>query len=185
MLSWICTYGLGRVALMNLNIEDTSTLLSAGINSKRGMLKINKGKGAKDREVLISEKMIKLLGEHYRYEKPKVYLFEEQMLGEKYNERSLQQALKKPRIKKPINLHWLQHSHATHLLESGTDLRYIQVFLVANPAKQQKSIHTSIRKVFKKSRVHLMIYKKINRHEKLSLWRLSNQNSQIIAIKWL
>ncbi|MDP2042813.1 MAG: hypothetical protein Q8S14_17930 [Algoriphagus sp.] len=103
--------GLRPVALLNLKIEDTSTSLSADIESKRVMLGINKGKGAKDWEILISEKMIKLLQEHYRYEKPKVSLFEEQMLEEKYNERSLQQALKKPRIKKPINLHWLQHSH--------------------------------------------------------------------------
>lgn len=127
--------GLRTVALLNLKIEDTSTSLSADIESKRVMLGINKGKGAKDREVLISEKMIKLLGEHYRYEKPKLYLFEEQMLGEKYNERSLQQALKKPRIKKPINLHWLQHSHATQLLEGGTDLRYIQEFLGRKSSK--------------------------------------------------
>jgi integrase/recombinase XerD len=127
--------GLRPVALLNLKIEDTSTSLSADIDSKRVMLGINKGKGPKDREVLISEKMIKLLREHYRYEKPKVYLFEEQMLGEKFNERSLQQALKKPRIKKPITLHWQQLSYATHLLERRTDRPNIQEFLGRKSSK--------------------------------------------------
>jgi integrase/recombinase XerD len=60
-------------------------------------------------------------------------LFEGQESGEAYTARSLQQVLKqavaKARIKKPVTLHWLRHSFATHLLENGTDLRYIQEIL--------------------------------------------------------
>lgn len=61
------------------------------------------------------------------------YLFEGQTIGEPYSAKSLQSVLKqtveKTGIKKPVALHWLRHSYATHLLESGTDLRYIQELL--------------------------------------------------------
>jgi integrase/recombinase XerD len=131
MLSLIYAWGLRRGELLNLKIED--------IDSKRGMLRINNGKGAKDRVVPISEKMLELLREYYRYEKPKEYLFEGERLGEKYSEGSLQQVLKtalgKAKIKKPVTLHWLRHSYAKHLSESGTDLRFIQELPGHNSSK--------------------------------------------------
>jgi site-specific recombinase XerD len=131
MLSLIYACGLRRGELLNLKLID--------IDSQRGMIRINQGKGGKDRLVPISEKVLELLREYYQYEKPKVYLFEGQHMGEKYNERSLQQVLKqaleKAKIKKPVTLHWLRHSYATHLLESGTDLRYIQELLGHNSSK--------------------------------------------------
>jgi site-specific recombinase XerD len=131
MLSLIYACGLRRGELLNLKLID--------IDSHRGMVRINQGKGAKDRMVPISEKVLELLREYYRYEKPGVYLFEGQHRGEKYNERSLQQVLKqaleKTKIKKPVTLHWLRHSYATHLLENGTDLRYIQELLGHNSSK--------------------------------------------------
>lgn len=139
MLSLIYACGLRRSELLNLKPHDTSTSLSAGIDSNRGMLRVNQGKGKKDRMVPISEKILELLREYYRYEKPSVYLFEGQMRGEKYSEGSLQKVLKsalvKAKIKMPVTLHWLRHSYATHLLESGTDLRYIQELLGHNSSK--------------------------------------------------
>nr|HAD50150.1 integrase [Algoriphagus sp.] len=131
MLSLIYACGLRRSELLNLKPQD--------IDSKRGMLRINQGKGKKDRLVPISEKILELLRECYKNEKPKVYLFEGQVAGEKYSEGSLQKVLKsaldKSGIKRPVTLHWLRHSYATHLLESGTDLRYIQELLGHNSSK--------------------------------------------------
>lgn len=125
MLSLIYACGLRRSELLNLKLEDIDPL--------RGMLRVNQGKGKKDRLVPVGEKILALLDEYKKYEKPNLYLFEGQFRGEKYNERSLQQVLKqaldKSGIKKPVTLHWLRHSYATHLLESGTDLRFIQELL--------------------------------------------------------
>lgn len=108
------------------------------VDSKRKLLIIKQSKGKKDRIVPLSEKILELLREYYKLFKPKVYLFEGQF-GGKYSEKSLEsvlkQALEKVKIKKPVTLHWLRHSYATHLLESGTDLRFIQEILGHNSSK--------------------------------------------------
>ncbi|WP_317245745.1 tyrosine-type recombinase/integrase [Flavobacterium amniphilum] len=109
------------------------------IDSKRNIVFLKKAKGKKDRIVPLSAKILEMLREYYRLYKPKVYLFEGQTEGKPYDDRSLQQvlkqALKKANISKPVTLHWLRHSYATHLLESGTDLRYIQELLGHNSSK--------------------------------------------------
>jgi integrase/recombinase XerD len=131
MLSLIYSCGLRRSELINLKPAD--------IDSKRGIIHIRQSKGKKDRIVPLSQKILEMLREYYRGYKPGLWLFEGQNSGEQYSEYSLQsvlkQALKKTGNKKPVTLHWLRHSYATHLLESGTDLRYIQELLGHNSSK--------------------------------------------------
>lgn len=125
MLSLIYSCGLRCGELLALKPEN--------IDSKRGVIIIKQAKGRKDRIAPLSQKMIDMLREYYTASKPKNYLFEGQKEGETYDERSLQkvlkQAIEKVKIAKPVTLHWLRHSYATHLLENGTDLRYIQEIL--------------------------------------------------------
>lgn len=125
MLALIYSCGLRRSELLNLKPTD--------IDSKRKLVIIRQSKGKKDRVVPLSEKILPILRQYYKLYKPATWLFEGQKRGEKYSAKSLEnvfkQALAKARIKRPATLHWLRHSYATHLLESGTDLRYIQDLL--------------------------------------------------------
>jgi integrase/recombinase XerD len=131
MLSLIYSCGLRAGELINLKPND--------IDSNRNIVLVRNAKGKKDRITPLSPKILDLLREYFKTYKPTSYLFEGQNPSEKYSDRSLQlvlkQCLNKTRITKPVTLHWLRHSYATHLLESGTDLRYIQELLGHNSSK--------------------------------------------------
>jgi integrase/recombinase XerD len=131
MLSLIYSCGLRCGELLRLKFEH--------IDSKRKVLIIKQSKGRKDRIAPLSEKIIELLRQYYLAFKPRGYLFEGNKPGMPYDVRSLQQvlkqAIKKAGINKPVSLHWLRHSYATHLLENGTDLRYIQEILGHSSSK--------------------------------------------------
>ena len=109
------------------------------IDSKRNIVVIRQSKGKKDRIVPLSPKILDMLREYFKAYKPQKWLFEGQFKGNRYSEKSLEnvlkQAVKKVKITKPVTLHWLRHSFATHLLESGTDLRYIQELLGHNSSR--------------------------------------------------
>jgi len=124
ILTTIYSAGLRRSELINLKVED--------IDSKRGLIKIRGGKGKKDRHTLLSDKLISMLREYYRIYKPREWLFEGQN-GKKYSPTSvakvLKKVVKKSGIQKHVTPHTLRHSFATHLLEQGTNLRYIQEIL--------------------------------------------------------
>jgi integrase/recombinase XerD len=131
MLSLIYSCGLRCGELLRLKLND--------IDSKRGVVIIKQSKGRKDRIAPLSSKIVDLLREYYQAYKPNIYLFEGQTKDQMYDERSLQnvlkQSLEKCGINKPVSLHWLRHSFATHLLENGTDLRYIQEILGHSSSK--------------------------------------------------
>jgi integrase/recombinase XerD len=139
MLSLIYACGLRRSELLNLKLTD--------VDSKRGLLIIRNAKGKKDRVAPLSDKIVSLLREYYVTFKPVNWLFEGQTKGEKYSEKSLEsvlkQSLQKAGIKKPVSLHWLRHSYATHLLEAGTDLRYIQE-LLGHKSSKTTEIYTHV-----------------------------------------
>ncbi|WP_298220959.1 site-specific tyrosine recombinase/integron integrase [Flavobacterium sp.] len=139
MLCLIYSCGLRRGELLNLKPAD--------IDSKRNLIFIHQAKGKKDRIAPLSPRILNMLREYYMGYKPKVWLFEGQNKGERYSEKSLQSVLKlaleKAGIDKPVSLHWLRHSYATHLLESGTDLRYIQE-LLGHSSSKTTEIYTHV-----------------------------------------
>lgn len=139
MLSLIYACGLRRGELLKL--------VPKSVHSDRNLLLIHQSKGKKDRVVPISNRVIDMLREYYKVYRPTTYLFEGQNKGETYSERSLQlvlsAAVKKAKINKPVTLHWLRHSYATHLLESGTDLRYIQE-LLGHSSSKTTEIYTHV-----------------------------------------
>jgi integrase/recombinase XerD len=112
MLSLIYSCGLRRGELLNLKPLD--------IDSHRNLIIVRQGKGKKDRVVPFSEKVLRMLREYYLAYKPKNWLFEGQIAGQPYDERSLSEVLKQATRKagftKPVTLHWLRYSYATHLL---------------------------------------------------------------------
>jgi len=102
------------------------------IDSDRMLIHIKSAKGKKDRYTLLSKRALVIMREYYRVYTPKIYLFEGPN-GEKYSARAVQNVVKiaatRAGITKPVTPHSLRHSFATHLLENGTDLRYIQDLL--------------------------------------------------------
>ncbi|NVN18098.1 tyrosine-type recombinase/integrase [Muricauda sp. HICW] len=124
LLALIYSGGLRIGEALNLKVSD--------IDSQRMLIHIKGGKGKKDRYTLLSQSFLTLLQEYYKHFKPKVYLFEGQN-SKKYSTSSAQRVLRnavvKAGIQKEVTLHTLRHSFATHLLENGTDIRYIQELL--------------------------------------------------------
>lgn len=131
MLSLIYSCGLRRSELVNLK--------PSHIDSRRNIVIIKQSKGKKDRITPLSPKILELLREYYKIYRPTIFLFEGQKAGTPYSVQSLQhvlkQAVSKTKIQKKVTLHWLRHSYATHLLEGGTDLRYIQELLGHNSSR--------------------------------------------------
>lgn len=135
-----CIYsaGLRRNELLELKVAD--------IDSTRNCIMIRAAKGNKDRITLLSTKCLTMLRAYYRQYRPKHYLFEGAS-GGKYSATSLRKifyrALATSGIQKKASLHTLRHSFATHLLERGTDLRYIQSLLGHSSCKTTE-IYTHI-----------------------------------------
>jgi site-specific recombinase XerD len=115
-----------------LRLNEVLSLKLPDIDSKRMMIHVKSGKGKKDRYVMLSEMFLAVARKYYEQFKPKEFLFEGQY-GGRYSERSVQEIIKnaviKAGIKKHVTFHTLRHCFATHLLESGTDIRRVQELL--------------------------------------------------------
>ena len=143
ILSVTYACGLRRGEVLKLKLSD--------LDSQRKLIYIRQAKGKKDRCVPFGDKLRELLVEYYRLYKPKFYLFEGQyggMYGARSMEAILQTAVKKCRLPHHVSLHTLRHSFATHHLESGTDIRYIQEILGhSNPKTTMIYTHVSMKKI--------------------------------------
>ncbi len=138
-LETIYACGLRRSELLNLKLQH--------IDSKRAMLTVFNSKGSKDRLIPISPRLLEKMKTYYFAYRPKVFFIEGQVEGKGISAGSLQKifvgALKKSNISKPFTLHCLRHSFATHLLENGTDLRYIQE-LLGHKSSKTTEIYTHV-----------------------------------------
>lgn len=138
IITLLYSAGLRRSELTNLKVKD--------IDSERMVVNIQDAKGRKDRLTLLSKNVLYLLRQYFREYKPKTYLFEG-MKGGKYSPTSIAKILNKSALKagirKNITPHMLRNSFAKHLLEQGTDLRYIQELLGHNSNKRTE-IYTHV-----------------------------------------
>ena len=116
-----------------LRVGEAVRLKVSDIDSKRMQIRVTAGKGAKDRYTLLLETALTILRDYVRAEKPKGWLFPgadpTKHLSERSAERIFQRSKTKASITKPATFHTLRHSFATHLLEDGVDIRYIQELL--------------------------------------------------------
>ncbi len=119
-----------------LRASEVMALKPEHIDSERMLIKVEDGKGNKDRFTLLSEKLLPQLRSYYRKYRPKTYLFPSSFRKKKNMQLSYEavrliyeKARNKAGVKKGEGIHTLRHSFATHLLEAGFDIRKIQVLL--------------------------------------------------------
>ena len=116
-----------------LRISEAVALKPPAIDSKRMVLRVEQGKGKKDRYTLLSPKLLEILRAWWRVEKPKDWLFPGDFPGRHITrfavEKECQESHCICKISKPITPHSLRHAFAVHLLEQGTDIRTIQLLL--------------------------------------------------------
>jgi integrase/recombinase XerD len=140
ILMVIYSSGLRLGEVVNLQLSD--------IQSDIKRIYIRTAKGKKDRYTLLSEKTLQILRQYVQVYRPSHWLFEGQNGGQ-YSERSVQEVFTRAKVKSGVNpngtCHWMRHSFATHLLEKGIDLRYIQE-LLGHQSSKTTEIYTHITK---------------------------------------
>jgi len=116
-----------------LRVSEVATLKVSDIDSKRMLLRVEQGKGRKDRYAMLSPQLLELLRDWYRAARPQGWLFPGQNPVNPMTTRQLTRAChaaaETAEIKKRVTPHTLRHSFATHLLEQNIDIRVIQVLL--------------------------------------------------------
>lgn len=135
-----------------LRITEATRLKVTDIDSQRMMIRVEQGKNQKDRYVMLSPKLLEILRAYWTAARPTGWLFPGDMPGQPITRGAVEDACKKALlvsgIKKPITPHSLRHAFATHLLESGTDVRKIQLLMghrsLATTARYLKVATTSV-----------------------------------------
>jgi integrase/recombinase XerD len=116
-----------------LRVSESVALTPPAIDSKRMVVRVEQGKGMKDRYVMLSPKLLQILREWWRVERPQRWLFPGDKPEQHITTDAVKQACQKARylchIPKPITPHSMRHAFAVHLLEQGTDVRTIQLLL--------------------------------------------------------
>lgn len=127
-----------RAALMicygaGLRVSESVAVKVSDIDSQRMLLRVEQGKGHKDRYTMLSPRLLEVLRVYWRAARPQDYLFPSWRTGRHLSATSLQQACRdawqRSGLRKRVTVHTLRHSFATHLLENGTDVRIIQALL--------------------------------------------------------
>ena len=130
-----------------LRLGETARLELAHLDRDRMLIFVKGAKGRKDRYTLLSEKALELIDRYIRRYEPKKWLFEGARQGRYLSRRTIEKVFEQARdragIKKDVSVHDLRHSFATHLLESGTDLRYIQE-LLGHASSKTTEIYTHV-----------------------------------------
>src|SRR5450759_429259 len=116
-----------------LRASEVTSLKPTDIDSKRMVIRVEQGKGRKDRYVMLSSQLLELLRDWWRVGQPEGWLFPGrdpvQPLTTRQLNRACHAAAQMAELEKPVSLHTLRHSFATHLLEQNIDIRVIQVLL--------------------------------------------------------
>jgi integrase/recombinase XerD len=116
-----------------LRVSEVARLRVADIDSDRMVIRVEQGKGGKDRYVMLSAQLLQILRAYWRIARPGRWLFPGREAGRPVSVTTLQEACRgaarEAGLSKPVTVHTLRHSFATHLLEAGTDIRIIQVVL--------------------------------------------------------
>lgn len=138
IMSTLYSTGLRVGELLQLRVTD--------VQGKRGLIRVNRGKGRKDRQVPLSSSLRKILREYYAHYRPKEFLFEGAQ-GGSYTASSINQILRKNSAKaglaQRVTAHMLRHSFATHMLEKGVSLRHIQEIL-GHKSSRTTEIYTHV-----------------------------------------
>jgi len=135
-----------------LRISEVTRLQITDIDSQRMMIRVDQGKGRKDRYVMLSPQLLEILRAYWKLTHPKVWLFPGDIPGRPITKAAVEQACQKARrvsgINKPITPHSLRHGFASHLLEAGTDVRTIQLLMghrsLATTARYLKVATTTV-----------------------------------------
>ncbi len=116
-----------------LRVSEATHLRVTDIDSQRMVVRVDQGKGRKDRYVMLSPRLLEVLRAYWKVARPKLWLFPGEVPGQPITKDAVELACQKARrasgIAKPVTPHSLRHAFATHLLEAGTDVRRIQLLM--------------------------------------------------------